>query len=75
MFLLDDILLAPITGLYNVMKIIHDRAEEELYDPVKLKEDLMHLQLQFEMDHITEEEYDNLEADILQRLTESAKRK
>ncbi|MEQ8548945.1 MAG: gas vesicle protein GvpG [Cyclobacteriaceae bacterium] len=75
MFLIDDILLSPIKGLYSIFKIIHDQAEEELYDPVKLKEDLMHLQLQFEMDQISEEEYDAMEADILERLSQSSKRK
>lgn len=74
MFLLDDILLAPVKGLYHVFKVIHDQAEEELYNPDKLKEELMKIQLQLEMDQLTEEEYDKLEQDILNRMAESRKR-
>ena len=74
MFLLDDILLSPVKGLYHIFKVIHDQAEEELYNPDKLKEDLMKLQLQLEMDEISEEEYDELEEDILARMAEGRKR-
>ena len=74
MFLLDDILLSPIKGIYHVFKVIHDQAEEELYSPNKLKEELMKLQLQLEMDQISEDEYDELEQDILTRMAEGRKR-
>lgn len=74
MFLVDDILTAPVKGIFNVFKAIHDQVEDELYNPDKLKEDLMKLQLQLELDQITEEEYDELEADILQRMSEGRKR-
>ena len=55
-------------------KVIHDRVEEELYNPEKIQEELMKLQLRFEMDEISEEEYDTMEADLLNRLAESKKR-
>ena len=74
MFLLDDIIFAPVKGVYHLVKVIHDRAEEEMYNPEKIQEELMQLQLQFEMDQISEEAYDLQEADLLQRLAESKKR-
>ena len=74
MFLLDDILLAPVKGIYKVFKVIHDQVEQELYSPEKLKEELIKIQLQLEMDQISEEEYDEMEQDILNRMAESRKR-
>lgn len=74
MFLIDDIILAPVKGVYHLVKVIHDRAEEELYNPEKIQEELMQLQLQFELDQIGEEEYDRLEEGLLNRLAESKKR-
>ena len=71
MFILDDIILAPAKGLYSIVKIINDRVNEELYNPEKIQEELMKLQLRFEMDEITEQEYDELEEQLLQRLEET----
>jgi hypothetical protein len=75
MFLLDDILLAPAKGLYSVFKVIADRVDEEMYNPEKIQEELMQLQLKFEMDEISEEEYDQLEEQLLERLEESSERR
>ena len=74
MFILDDIILAPIKGVYSLVKIIHDQMEEELYDPDKIQQELMQLQLQFEMDQIDEETYDEQEAALLEMLVESKRR-
>lgn len=74
MFILDDIIMAPVKGVFALAKVIHDKVDEELYDPVKIQEDLMKLQLDFEMDKITEEDYDLLEADLLARMVEGKKR-
>ncbi|MEM8895546.1 MAG: gas vesicle protein GvpG [Bacteroidota bacterium] len=74
MFLIDDIVLAPMRGVFSLVKVIHDKVEEELYNPEKIQEDLMKLQLRFEMDEISEEKYDELEEELLGRLAESKKR-
>ncbi|MEM9340226.1 MAG: gas vesicle protein GvpG [Bacteroidota bacterium] len=74
MFLIDDIILAPLKGVYHLVKVIHERAEEELYNPEKIQEELMQLQLQFELDQISEEEYDAQEEGLLKRLADSKKR-
>lgn len=71
MFLLDNIILAPLKGVYKLGKALHDRAYDELYDPKRIKEELVQLQLKLEMGEITEEEYDDYEEVLLERLEES----
>lgn len=73
MFLIDDILMAPIKGLVFLAKNINEQANIELYSPSRIKEELMALQLRFEMDQITEEEYDRQEAELLERLEQSSR--
>ena len=69
MFLIDDILLAPLKGVVYLAKKIHELAEEELEDTgEKLKRELLDLQMLFETDQINEEEYQKKEKDILERL-------
>jgi hypothetical protein len=43
----------------------------ELSNPDKIKEQLMKLQLQFELDEINEQEFQRQEADLLARLDDS----
>jgi len=70
MFIIDDILLAPVKGLLYVFKEIHKIAEEELEDtPEKLKKELLRLQMLFETDQINEEEYSKREKNILERIS------
>lgn len=68
MFLLDDILLAPLKGVVWIAEKIQELTEKELTDQDKIKEKLMALQLQFELDEITEEEYDKQENELLTKL-------
>ena len=69
MFLIDDILLAPVKGIVYLAKKIHELAEEELVDTgEKIKRELLDLQMLFETDQISEEEYQKKEKDILERL-------
>ena len=68
MFLIDDILLAPLKGVIFIGKKINDVIEKEMSDEGAIKERLMALQLKFEMDEISEEEYDQREDEILQLL-------
>ena len=71
MFLLDDILLAPLKGVMALGGKLNDMINNELSDPDKIKEQLMKLQLQFELDEINEEEFQRQEADLLSRLDDS----
>jgi hypothetical protein len=69
MFLIDDILLAPLKGVIWVAEKVKEIAEQELYDEGRIKERLMELQLQFELyDEISEEEYRKQEKELLARL-------
>lgn len=69
MFLLDDLLIKlPATGLVNIFKKIYDMAEAELTDESVIKEDLMQLQMLYETDQVTEEEYQKKESALLERL-------
>jgi len=74
-FLLDDILLAPIKGIKWVAEKLQDVADRELYDPDKIREELMSLQAKLDMGDIGEEEYQQREKDLLERMTEIQQRK
>ena len=75
MFLLDDILLAPLKGVIWLGKKVNDVGERELYDEGGIKDELMKLQLQFELDEISEQEYDEKEKELLDRLDAITKSK
>jgi hypothetical protein len=74
MGLLTNILLAPFLGpvwgtkwtLEKVDRVVRD----QLTDDTPVKEDLMALQMQLEMDEIDDDEYVRREAEIMQRLRE-----
>ena len=68
MFLLDDILLAPLKGVIFIAEQINEVIEKEMSDEGSIKERLMALQLKFEMDEIGEEEYDKREDEFLKTL-------
>lgn len=68
MFLLDDILLFPLTGTAWVIDQIIKHAEAELYDPQKIKKELMETRFLYEMGEISEEEYKIREANLFERL-------
>jgi hypothetical protein len=68
MFLLDSILLAPLKGVVWLGEKLSEMAEHELSDEGRIKEELMALQLQFELDQIGEQEYDQKEQELLARL-------
>jgi hypothetical protein len=68
MFLIDDILLAPLKGIVFLAEKINEVIEKETSDEGSIKERLMALQLKFEMDEIDEEEYDRQEDELLSLL-------
>jgi hypothetical protein len=70
MFILDDLLIGlPAKGLLGIVKKIAELAETELTDESKIREELLLLQTLYETDQITEEEYQEKEAELLERLT------
>ncbi|MFH1080764.1 MAG: gas vesicle protein GvpG [Pseudomonadota bacterium] len=69
MFVVDDILLAPVRGLFWIFKEIRDAAEEEQANeaeaiPAKLSE----LYMMLETGQMTEAEFDAEEKELLDRL-------
>ncbi len=68
MILIDDILLSPLKFIVWLGKKVDDIVEQELSDEGRLKEKLMQLQLRFEMDEMSEKEYDKQEKELLTRL-------
>jgi len=73
MFLIDSILLAPLKGVIWIGQKLGDMAQKELSDKGRIKEELMALQLRFELEEINEEEYDKRETELLDRLDAIAK--
>lgn len=70
MFILDDIFMAPIKGIVFLAEKVKEVADREMVDDEnKLKQKLQEAQMLFEMDQISEEEYDKREQNILKRLT------
>lgn len=71
-FLIDDILLLPITGPIAgfrwVMKTIQQMADEELMNDQPWKERLIELQMMLEVGEIAEEDYVREEAIVFQAL-------
>lgn len=68
MFLIDDILLAPLKGVLWLGKRINDIVEGEMSDEEFIKERLMELRLKFELDELSEEEYNRQERELMARL-------
>lgn len=71
-FLIDDILLLPITGPIAgfrwVMKTIQKMADDELMNDQPWKERLIELQMTLELGEISEEDYVREEAIVFQAL-------
>ncbi|MBA2681968.1 MAG: gas vesicle protein GvpG [Ktedonobacteraceae bacterium] len=69
MFFLDDLLIGlPAKGLVSIFEKIYDMAEAEVNDETKIKEELLRLQTLYEIDEISEEEYQKEEEMLLARL-------
>jgi hypothetical protein len=70
MFILDDLLFKlPAQGFIGIFKKIAEMAEAELDEEPKIMEKLMQLEFLYETDQITEEEFQEREAELTERLT------
>ena len=78
-FLLDDLLLLPLTGPVAgfkwVMHTIQKLADEELMNDQPWKERLIELQMRLELGEISEEEYTREEAIVFQALRDIRSRR
>lgn len=68
MFLIDDLLLAPVTGFKFILGQIQKLADRELNDDSVIKEQLLELQMRLELEEISDEEYAEREAELFARL-------
>jgi len=67
-FILDDLLMFPLKGGLALVKKIRDTADDELYDPERVKDLLTELNEAYELGKIDKEKFQKLEAKILERL-------
>ncbi len=78
-FLLDDIILLPLTGPISgfkwIMRTIQQMADEELMNDQPWKERLIELQMRLELGEISEEDYVVEEAVVFQALRDIRARK
>src|SRR6266581_3715096 len=68
MILVDDLLFLPVDGFKFILKQLQQVAEGELNDESVIKSHLLELQMQLELEDITEEEYKEREAELFTRL-------
>lgn len=69
MLLIDNLLMLPVKGFIGVFKKIHEMADRELSEG-HIQEELVALQLRFELGEINREEYDTAEEKLLEQLNE-----
>jgi len=74
-FIVDDILLAPIKFPVWVARKLTETARKEMTDDSKIYEDLLALQMRYEMEEISSEEYDKQENRLMEKLEEIRKLK
>ncbi|MFO8233057.1 MAG: gas vesicle protein GvpG [Longimonas sp.] len=71
MFLIDDILLAPVRGVHFIASSIHDAVREEIESERQaLRNELNDLYMAVETDEISEDAFDAREEEVLDRLDE-----
>ena len=75
MFLIDDLLSIPISGVKFVLRTLQQVAEEQYTDTAPGKRRLLELQVALESGEISEQEYVLQESEILQELREIENRK
>ena len=74
-FILDDILLAPVTLPTWISRKISEAAYNEMTDDSAIRQELLQLQMRFEVGEMDEEEYDRREANLLDQLKRARKLK
>ncbi len=73
--LVDDIILAPIKFPVWICKKLSESAEQDITDDSRIHEDLLELQMRYELGEMTDEEYDKQETRLMEKLEEIRKYK
>ena len=68
MFIIDDLIFLPINGFRFILGQIQKIADQELNDESVIKEQLLELQLRLEMEEVSEEDFQEQEAELFARL-------
>ena len=71
MFLIDLLtlpVLGPIRGVHWLAKKVAEQAEKELSDEEGLRGELLELQMRYDLGEVTEAEYSQREAALIERL-------
>jgi hypothetical protein len=66
--IVDDILLSPLKFTMWLGKKLRETAYQELTDESKVHEELLQLQMRYEIEDIGEEAYEKEEARLMERL-------
>ncbi|MCY2931181.1 MAG: gas vesicle protein GvpG [Planctomycetota bacterium] len=74
-FLLDDILLAPAKFVTWIGRTLYEHGEAELADESAIRERMLDLQTQLELEQISDEEFLRNEGALMRRLNEIHKYK
>jgi uncharacterized membrane protein len=75
MFIIDDILLFPVKGMFWIFRELHKAAQQELATEAEtITEELSELYMMLETGRITEDEFDAREKELLDRLDEIQER-
>jgi len=67
-FIIDNILLSPLKFTVWIAEKLRDSAYQDMTDESKVHEELLALQMRYEMGEIGEEEYEKEEAGLMERL-------
>ena len=59
------------TFLYKIAELIADEVDKELYSPASIKNQILNLEQSLKEGKITEEEYDEMENELLERFEKS----
>ncbi len=71
MFLIDDVLFSPFTGLLHIFREIHRAVQQDaVNESESIRSELSELYMLLETDQITEAEADAREQELLDRLEE-----
>lgn len=66
--IIDDILFSPLKLSVWLAKKLRESAYDEVTDESKVHEELLHLQMRYEMEEINEEEFEKQETRLMERL-------
>ena len=74
-FIVDDLLLGPAKIMTWVGKTLYEHAQAQLTDESAVRQRLLDIQMQFELEQINEAQYREQETALIQRLDKIRKYK